>query len=573
MIGIKLSTIGLIAAAQSAIDCAAYIPWQSTTAGNPPVGGLWKVYKDNNAYEASTWVDASNIPGDDSLDWSPWTLVGTCQPGTAGDGMSNVAGTEDCSEVYAWDGRAIYANEGMQAHSEGALYKAKYWNEGEKPSLSSEPWAFIGKCIAGTDSKGVENQAADPPQWQMDLTCTCCEACGTITNGQVNCKSVEEDKCYFKWCGGVNQKDDAACADAKAHQKFAYWTGSMPASQPSWPKQVYAPYFDSGLYGWPPLTDLATKYGVNHFIVAFVVSTSEPSLKTGGCNGAFAGAISIESGPTYESDGKFTYLYDELKKLREMGGDFVISFGGANGTELADSAECQTGDAVANLVTEYGRILDFTNSNRIDFDIEGLAYSGIQSATGWKYRFEAVKQLKQQRPNLHVTWTLPILPTGLTLDGSNFFAQMMDQDAPFDIINVMNMDYGECPTMCATEVVDQCERDAIDALTKQLYDLASTRGKLQQYGWSTQDDVYHSVGSTPMLGMNDSTCLTYTLDAAKTNMAHWQEKKIGMISNWSIARDKACPGQTYVGVDCSSYSGQTSDYEFLQVFAPYSSSN
>ncbi|EZG69033.1 hypothetical protein GNI_060150 [Gregarina niphandrodes] len=143
------------------------------------------------------------------------------------------------------------------------------------------------------------------------------------------------------------------------------------------------------------------------------------------------------------------------------------------------------------------------------------------------------------------------------IDGALYKAKVIDQDAPFDVINVMNMDYGECPTMCSAEVVDKCERDAIDYLTKQLYDLANARGKLQQYGWSSQDDVYHYVGSTPMLGMNDSTCLTYTLEAAKTNVAHWQEKKIGMISNWSVARDKACPGQTYVGVDCSNREGQT----------------
>ncbi|EZG67979.1 putative chitinase/lysozyme protein [Gregarina niphandrodes] len=568
MRAVSLSTIAFVCA-WADVDCSAYVPWTPSTSGNPPMGNTWKVYYDGFAYESTTWVDVSNIPGDDSLGWSPWTKIGQCEAGTMGDGMSNAPGTEDCSEIYAWDPRAIYAQEGQQVHSEGGLYKSKYWNEGEKPSLTSEPWAYVGKCLTGTDTKGPENPTPLPPQWMLDLTCSCCDNCGTIVNGQVYCKDVAEEKCYYKWCGNAHQKDDAACTDAKNHQKFAWWNGEMPASKPSWPKQVYAPYFDSGLYGWPPLTELAQNYGVDHYVVAFVVSTSEPSLKTGGCNGAFAGAISIEAGPTYEKDGKFSYLYDELKKLREMGGDFVISFGGANGTELADSAECQTGDAVANLVAEYGRILDYTNSTRIDFDIEGLAYSGVQANTGWKYRFEAVKQLKQARPNLHVTWTLPILPTGLTLDGVNFFGQMMDQDAPFDIINVMNMDYGECPTICDNARIDQCERDAIDNLVEQLFDLASTRNKASQYLWHSKEDVYAFVGSTPMLGKNDVTCLTYTLEAAKTNLAHWQEKKIGMLSNWSVARDHPCPSSQSVSVDCSSYDGQTKDYEFLQAFAAY----
>lgn len=560
------------------IDCSLYVPWtkQAPIVGNPksylePL----KVYVPDTgiAYESTVYADATNIPGDaGKSNWSPWNPVGRCAAGTSGDGLAEM----DCSEIYAWSpyltflGSEIVHDKAYSNDNITRVWSIKWWTEGDVPALGdSSPYDLLGKCKAGTDNLGPQEDVNPPAQWKLDLTCLCCEKCGAVKDGQLVCIDTVEEKCWYKWCEGSGELDEGKCKVAKDSQKFAYWDGELTPSPAAWPAQVYAPYFDGGLAQYPPLTDIMDKYDVKHFILAFIVSATLPEIMTGQCQGAFAGSIPLEVGPTSYFNGSTHYLYDELNRVRAKGGDFVASFGGANGTELADSEECQSGDPVANLVAEYGRALDMLKTNRIDFDIEGAAYANIQAEKGWTYRFNAVKELKKQRPDLHVTWTLPILPTGLTpADGVAFFDKMFELDAPFNLINVMNMDYGDCDLVCKSSEIDQCERDAIDNLVKQLFDLATKYNKTAELKWSSPEDVYSVVGSTPMLGLNDSTCLTYTLEAAKTNLKHWQEKKIALISNWSLHRDMPCAFE-YVDVGCSSYPGQTAPYQFAEIFSSY----
>ena len=61
-----------------------------------------------------------------------------------------------------------------------------------------------------------------------------------------------------------------------------------------------------------------------------------------------------------------------------MGGDVIISFGGANGVELAQS--CTTVTALANA---YQSIIDRYLLTSVDFDIEGGAISdGLRRRIG-----------------------------------------------------------------------------------------------------------------------------------------------------------------------------------------------
>ncbi|MEE2935332.1 MAG: hypothetical protein VYA84_04965, partial [Planctomycetota bacterium] len=85
------------------------------------------------------------------------------------------------------------------------------------------------------------------------------------------------------------------------------------------PEQVFAPYIDTTL--WPPFdfVELAKDEGVKYVSLAFVVAdpaTSEPS---------WGGYYSVESG----------YRGDQIDALRELGGEVMVSFGGAAGTPLA----------------------------------------------------------------------------------------------------------------------------------------------------------------------------------------------------------------------------------------------
>ncbi|EZG89737.1 putative chitinase/lysozyme protein [Gregarina niphandrodes] len=556
------------------VDCTGVIPWDETLSGNGP----WKVHKDGVLYTSETWVDPTNVPGADSAGWSPWTAVGTCIAGTAGDG-SEAAGTEDCTGVAAWSGATTYADPGQKVHSDHYLFQNKWNVVADKPDPKDRQsaWELLGKCVDGTDSTTTPDDgggdATDYPDDMWEQTCVCCQGCSSIENGQVICTDFAQDKCYTHWCGDSASFDAETCETLKNNGTFQRWLGTMSDEQQCWPEQFYAPYFDAGLYGWPPLVEIAKTYGVNHFVVAFITSAQKGTvLYNGTCQGGFAGVMPVSAGPTYESEGSFYHLYDELNELRKMGGDFVVSFGGAMGLELADSPECQNGDPVANLAKEYGRILDQLNSHRIDFDIEGNAIGLVQKDLGWTYRFEAVKRMKEERNGkLQVIWTLPVAPDGLAIQGTDFIDLMMKLDAPFDLINVMNMDYGPCDVACPADQFGACERNAIKGLAQQMFDAAQTNNRLEQYGWTKVEDTYKVLASTPMIGLNDQPCLTYKFADAEQNVSYFKnEMPIRMLSMWSLTRDSPC-SFTYADSNCSSYTEQTDKLQFVERFAKFQS--
>ncbi|MCA1657643.1 MAG: cellulose binding domain-containing protein, partial [Actinobacteria bacterium] len=100
----------------------------------------------------------------------------------------------------------------------------------------------------------------------------------------------------------------------------------------------FAPYADVTL--WPPidLPATATASGVKSFTLAFIVNGS------GTCQASWGGVMALADGPSASS----------VAQLRAQGGDVIVSFGGANGVELAQS--CTTATALAN---QYQSVIDF----------------------------------------------------------------------------------------------------------------------------------------------------------------------------------------------------------------------
>ncbi|MDP3889194.1 MAG: hypothetical protein Q8Q25_01470, partial [bacterium] len=126
-----------------------------------------------------------------------------------------------------------------------------------------------------------------------------------------------------------------------------------------WPKKVFAPYTDSTLYPILKLSDIARATGVKYFILGFVVSKD-------GCNLSWGTYYDIEKGPSSWVESGEYYLYDELNKIRDLGGDFMVSIGGAINKPLA--ATCTNVD---ELVGKYHYLIDTLKLKALDFDIEG----------------------------------------------------------------------------------------------------------------------------------------------------------------------------------------------------------
>ena len=120
--------------------------------------------------------------------------------------------------------------------------------------------------------------------------------------------------------------------------------------------------------------------------------------------------------------------------IQAAGGHVTISFGGAAGQEAA-----LTASSAASLQAEYQSVIDRYHVNSLDFDIEGAAVQDQHSIT---LRDHAIAGLQATNPGLTISYTLPVLPTGLTADGLNLLASSKHDGVKIDVVNIMAMDYG-----------------------------------------------------------------------------------------------------------------------------------
>ena len=88
--------------------------------------------------------------------------------------------------------------------------------------------------------------------------------------------------------------------------------------------------------------------------------------------------------------------------LQSAGGDVIISFGGAEGGELA-----QTCTSVSDLTAAYANIVNTYGVTRLDFDIEG---STLDDSASNQRRNQALAALQQQNPAVQVDYTLGVSP-------------------------------------------------------------------------------------------------------------------------------------------------------------------
>jgi hypothetical protein len=194
---------------------------------------------------------------------------------------------------------------------------------------------------------------------------------------------------------------------------------------------------------------------------------------------------------------------DVIKKVREKGGDVIVSFGGAAGTELATVT-----NSVDELFSKYKLVVDKFNLKSVDFDIEGSAIHDIESCDR---RGKAIATLKKMYPNLDVTMTVPVMPFGLDAD-----TLACTNMTPHDTLNIMAMDFGR------EEDMAQAVISAIQATRRQ------TRKK---------------IAVTVMIGKNDTPEI-FTLENART-LKNFLKKNLWVtrVSFWSIQRDQGKDGE------------------------------
>jgi chitinase len=209
-----------------------------------------------------------------------------------------------------------------------------------------------------------------------------------------------------------------------------------------------------------------------------------------------------------------------ISQLKEDGGTVPVrvSFGGASGKELATTC-----DSASALAEAYGRALDAAGSTQADFDVEGDQLTDSASVAR---RSEAIALLQKERPDLEVSFTLPVMPSGLDDDSLALLDSANEHDVQVSTVNLMTMNYGESY--------------AADMGGYALTAAKAAHTQLRKVFGTSDADAWQGMALTSMIGVNDVDNETFTLaDAAKVR-SFAEQKEIAWVSMWSTFRDQQC---------------------------------
>jgi chitinase len=487
-------------------------------------------------YKANWWVQGvdpaqHNGVGDSG---EPWTIIA---------GGSN--------DPTPWSATKVYTT-GMESIENGIIYKANWWTQGSDPEHhnggigAGQPWTMVG--------------AADPahavPTVPTGLAASATTTTATILswnassvpgNAPVTGYAIFENDHQIATTTATNytvtnltpdttykfsvEALDAAGASAQASPISVHTTAVTPSPAPpsgGSHAHEFAPYIDMAMSQDADLLAISHASGIENFTLAFVLASGS--------------GIGWQGSGTIADDNLVngTTILSQVQAVQAAGGHITISFGGAAGQEAA-----LTATSAAQLQAEYQSVIDRYHVDSIDFDIEGAAVADQRSIN---LRDQALAGLEHANPNLKVSFTLPVLPTGLVDSGLNVLQSAKHDGVRIDVVNIMAMDYG-----AGVDNGGQMGLNAINAIV-------ATEHQLSQLG------VNAKIGVTPMIGVNDIASEVFTLADAQA-LQHYVESdpNVARVAMWSVARDNGnSAGAHYASPDSSGVAQHP--YDFSAIF-------
>lgn len=300
---------------------------------------------------------------------------------------------------------------------------------------------------------------------------------------------------------------------------------------------IAAPYVDMGAWPTPSLPSIASATGLKQFSLGFVINGSAA------CTASWFGAFDPASG----------WDKADFDAIRAAGGDVRVSFGGENGTELAQS--CTT---VSALAAQYQNVVDAYSLDRIDFDIEGAAVADHASVDRRSAAIAAVQAAQRAKGrDLKVSLTLPVLPSGLTADGVYIMQSAKNYGVTVTTVNVMAMDFGDST---APNPAGKMGAYAIQSAQ-------STQAQIAQV-WTglSAAQTWAMVGVTPMIGQNDQADEVFGISDAQQLIGFAGQNHLSELAFWAVTRDQPCANGG--GLSTCTEISQT-PYQFSKLFAGY----
>ena len=544
---------GLAAAATSSTGTT--LSW---TASSVPGGGAivtsYAIFENNQqiATTTATTYTASNLAADTSYTFAVAALdAAGSSAATSPISVHTAALIASPNNSTTWAASSIYTA-GMTATENGVTYKANWWTQNADPAHNNggtgtgQPWTIVATVNAPgaipTVPTGLAAAATSSVATTLSWNASSVPGGGAVTGYAI----FENDRQIATTTGPsytvVNLAADTTYAFAVAALDTAGSSAesapisvhTAPAAPPAPPTgggnqtREFTPYIDMAMPQDANLAAISAASGIHNFTLAFVLAS--PS----GIGWQGAGTISDDT----LANG--TTILSQVQAMQAAGSDVTISFGGAAGQEAALTAM-----TAANLQAEYQSVIDRYHVHSLDFDIEGAAVADQRSLT---LRDQALVGLKAANPGLNISFTLPVLPTGLTADGLNALASAKHDGLNVDLVNIMTMDYGSS--------VDNGGAMGVDAINATI----ATEKQLGSLGLSSK------IGITPMIGVNDIASEVFTLGDAQALVNYAQmDANVARLAMWSMARDNGnSAGASYASPDSSGIAQQP--YAFSAIF-------
>ncbi|MFG2278061.1 cellulose binding domain-containing protein [Streptomyces asoensis] len=462
-------------------------------------------------------------------------------------------------------GGAVVLGGSAQAASVGAAYtRTSDWSTGytaqyvvtNDSGRAKAAWKLEFDLPAGSRLSSLWNGESavsgqhvtvSPPKWDTDgLAAGESVTVGFVVNGQADPTGCLVDGARCSADGGATPEPSGRPTTAGPTAAPSPTASSSASSAPTSPATSpapstgsgtgttgsagFAPYVDTSLYPAFDLLGSASATGVKDYNLAFVTDG-------GGCTPKWGGVTDLAS------DG----VASQIGALRAKGGDVRVSFGGASGSELATT--CSSAEALA---AAYGKAVDLFKLTKVDFDVEGGA---LPDAAANTRRARAIAELQRQHPGLDVSFTLPVMPEGLTQDGVTLLSNAKANGVKTTTVNIMAMDYGPAYSGDMGTYAEQAAT-ATQAQVKSVFGLSDAAA------WKT-------VAVTPMIGVNDVASEVFTVDDATQLVAFAKSKGLGWLSMWSATRDRQCAGGAKNSADATCSSILQSDSAFSKAFAAF----
>lgn len=442
-------------------------------------------------------------------------LTGTAQAASVG-----AAYTKTSSWTGGYTGQYVITNDTDKAQSDWTL-------EFDLPAGTT-----VSSLWNGEHSVKGQHVTVKPASWSRQLAPGASVTVGFVTAASGSAAAADPTSCVInkiKCSAGGGSTPEPSGRPTEQPKPTPTPTASTTPSKPPTPAPTptpkptptgkpgarFAPYVDTSLYPAYDLVDTATKTGVKQFNLAFITSG-------GGCAPLWGGVTDLGSDK----------VASQIGALRAKGGDVRVSFGGAAGSELG--LRCSS---AGELAKAYGKVIDAYKLTKVDFDIEGAA---LPDKAANSRRSQAIAQLQKSHPGLDVSFTLPVMPEGLTQPGVDLVADAKKNGVKVSAVNIMAMDYGPAYS-------GDMGQYAISAATATQAQIKGVLGLSDAAAWK-------AVAVTPMIGVNDVATEIFKVDDAKQLVGFAKSKGIGWLGMWSSTRDKECAGGAKPSADatCSS---------------------